>query len=177
MWINFTCRHPFAVKVILGGVNAVSGKPSKAQLQGIVTRHRSSLAKSQSAQDYLVPPAQLWLDGVATGDGKVMQFVAAPVNSCYSVEAQITGADNIAGLQFEVTPKHHDSYVSKNPSSTESPASSIFVKTLTGKRLHLNVAPCYTVGHVKELIQACEGVSPDQQRLIHCGEALPDCNR
>jgi len=41
---------------------------------------------------------------MATKDGKVMQFVATPVGSGYSVEAQISGKEAIAGLQFEIIP-------------------------------------------------------------------------
>ena len=176
MWINFTCRHPFAVKVLVGGVNAVSGKPGKAQLDGMTTRQRAHLAKSQSAQDYVVPPAQMWLDGVATSDGKVMQFVAASVDSGYSVEAQVTGAGALAGIQFEITPKHIDSCIAMAPSSTQSPVSTIFVKTLTGKAFRLHVAPCYTIRHIKELIEAHEGVSSYQQRLVYSGRLLENCN-
>ncbi len=52
----------------------------------------------------MVAPSQKWLDGVATADGKVMQFVATPVGCGYSVETQIAGEDSIAGAQFEIMP-------------------------------------------------------------------------
>ena len=42
----------------------------------------------------------------------------------------------------------------------------IFVKTLTGKTILLNVEPSETVENIKNLIQEEEGVPKEQQRLI-----------
>jgi ubiquitin C len=50
----------------------------------------------------------------------------------------------------------------------------IFVKTLRGTTIELNVENAETIESVKQKIQNSAGTAPDQQRLICAGRQLED---
>lgn len=156
MWINFTAVRPFAVKVYVGGINAVSGE-SKKKILGV------SSDKLKPKQDYVVPPKQKWLDGIAREAGRVSQFVAAPMGSGYSIETQVSGEDSVGGLQIEIIPAM--------PGTAEHDLP-IMVCTLTGKTLSFKVSSHSLVEDLKEIIHVSEGIPVMDQRLIYDGKPM-----
>jgi hypothetical protein len=91
LWIGFDAAawKPNAVKIGVGGVNAVTGAAWDDRLRA-------------NPQDYLVSPPQVWLDGVISGDGSVHQFVAMPLGMGYTLESQVTHAESAGGIQIVV---------------------------------------------------------------------------
>ncbi|PWW73295.1 hypothetical protein C7212DRAFT_27919, partial [Tuber magnatum] len=105
MWIDFDYpgkgesgefNPQYAIKVFVGGVNAISGETW------------NSSAKKK--QDYIVVPPQPWLDGIATGPRVVKQFVAMPLGSGYSIEHQVTGKEDIGGIQMEISSVYNNEF-------------------------------------------------------------------
>lgn len=76
LWIGFSAAawKPNALKVIAGGINAVSGLPDR----------NDALA---APQNYVVSPDQPWLDGCNIGDGIIRQFVAMRLGEGYGLGA------------------------------------------------------------------------------------------
>lgn len=99
MWLGF--RGPTsAVKVATGKVNAVSGGKWTQELQP-----PTGVDGKDPEQDYMVAPSpQPWLDGFNVGGGQIRQFVAMQMGQGYTVEAQVTGKEDVGGIQVLVVP-------------------------------------------------------------------------
>ena len=94
LWILFKGgrnAYPMAVKVAAGKVDALTGEPFRNAL-------------TQRPQDYLVAPAQPWLDGFCVRKGLIRQFVAMPMEQGYTAEEQLSGAAEHGGLQIVIYP-------------------------------------------------------------------------
>ncbi len=106
MWLAFSGAwwKPNALQVAIGHVNAISGEEWDSAL-------------SSDPQNYLVAPDQPWLDGINAGSGVIRQFVAVPLGSGLSVEAQVTGDEVHGGLQVRVLEPRPDRFPDEPPAS------------------------------------------------------------
>lgn len=92
LWLGFEAPwwKPHALKVGIGGIDAVSGETFEPATLGA------------DPQDYVVIPDQPWLDGINAGDGFIRQFVAVPLGEGLTVEAQLTGVEGEGGLTLSL---------------------------------------------------------------------------
>ncbi|KAH8656161.1 hypothetical protein BGZ60DRAFT_435262 [Tricladium varicosporioides] len=165
MWIRFKSERPYAVKIYTGAVNAISGEPI-IETAATRLRRQASKVQNKSIQDYLILPDQKWLDGICTSPGKVRQFVAMPIGSGYSVEAQVTGEDTTGGLQFEITPEAETIDIQV-----------IAVVNATYLEFRFTLPSSTTVDAVKLRIQKDSKFQPEDIRkynLVFDGEPLED---
>lgn len=65
LWIILVGSYPFAVKVTVGGVNAVTGRKSADE-------------RLWRPQDYVAVPQHPWMEWFCVGNGRARQFVALP---------------------------------------------------------------------------------------------------
>jgi hypothetical protein len=91
LWIAFEGAwwKPNAVKVGIGGIDALTGDAWTEELQA-------------DPQNYLVAPEQPWIDGINSGHETIRQFVAMPLGSGTTVEGQLTGKETVGGLQLVI---------------------------------------------------------------------------
>lgn len=104
LWMSFAGAHwrPNAVKVGVGGVNAISGREWDERVR-------------RGPQDYVVVPSQPWLDGINAGHNVIRQFVAMPLGQGFTVEGQLTGEEREGGIQFTVVQPKPGLFLDRRP--------------------------------------------------------------
>lgn len=110
MWLSFQPAYsvahdvfyPFAVKVGIGGMDAVTGE-------------RWSIGIHQWPQNFLVITDQSWLGGYRSPNGDVLQFSAMPLGSGYKPITSDSEAEMAGHIEIVVYPMNRGAFDTRFP--------------------------------------------------------------
>ena len=93
LWVWFSSRYRFAVKIGAGKINALSGEPWSSDLR-------------RQPQNYLVAPGTPW----GENDEVLRCLVAMPLATGFPREEPLVGKADTGGFQFQIVPMCAESY-------------------------------------------------------------------